>query len=117
MSDFHVQLCGTNRGPLKVSFDEAEQRLAELSALHFEPDGSFAWTVAGGELFGMLYDAHGFLQYVEIRGRCQLDSWRALVACLCRDSSAELCVLQLPEMRLQDLQDFERMFVSSDENG
>ncbi len=113
--DFHLYLYGVDGGPLQVSFDEAAQRIQDVALAYFEPDGSFAVTdpVSGGKVFGMLYDAYGQLQYVELRGRCDGPVWADLIACFLRGSvdqhaDAPLASVKvLPDGPLQDLQSFE----------
>lgn len=122
MTSFHVYLYGPLKGPIATSFEQAQQRLSELPRLYCEPDGSFVWTSPGGreQVFGMLYDAMGQIQYCELRGACSRASWRALVAAVTgyqfepasfvtagQDAAQAMVVLRLPEQILQNLQSFE----------
>jgi hypothetical protein len=122
MTSFHVYLYGPRKGPIATSFEQAQQRLGELPRLYCEPDGSFVWTNPGGseQVFGMLFDAKGQIQYCELRGTCSRASWRALVAAVTghhfelasittedRDAVMAMVVLRLPEQILQDFQSFE----------
>jgi hypothetical protein len=78
--------------------------------LHFEPDGSFLWVRDAGQqqIDGMLYDAAGKLQYCELRGSCQIDTWRQLVVAIRGGEPLDLVVMRLPQRQLQDLQTFEK---------
>lgn len=109
MRPFAVHLYGPAGGPLRTSFEQASERLQQLERLYFEPDGSFTWVVAeriGHQIDGMLYDANGQLQYVELKGDCSLTDWRTLVAAI--SPVLDLSVLQLRSGGLQELQQFER---------
>lgn len=108
VAEFHLYLYGPNRSPLATSFEAAAQRLERLERLHFEPDGSFVWARRQGleQVFGMLYDAGGQLQYVDLRGRCRRETFAELIAAI-SGSLGEMSVVQLPEGSLQDLQSFE----------
>lgn len=65
-----------------MSFEQLQARLEAHPQSHFEPDGSFLWSGVDNEgegawqLTGMLYDAAGRLQRIEIRGTCPLANWR-----------------------------------------
>lgn len=131
-SQFHVHLFGADdsdansHSPLAISFETAQQRLEELPKLYFEPDGSFVWSGIDHQVFGMLYDAAGRLQYVELRGRCSQSVWRSLVTCFTRVERTEVenseskkpafpadfRVMVLPERQWQNLQSFEAMFAN-----
>ncbi|MCG8651951.1 MAG: hypothetical protein MI861_19075, partial [Pirellulales bacterium] len=93
-----------------TTFEAAAERLEKLDSLYFEPDGSFVWVAEGGDqqIDGMLYDAAGRLQYVEIRGICQIAVWRQLLAAIGGDFTVAMEVMKLPDRQLQDLQTFER---------
>ncbi|WP_146415675.1 MULTISPECIES: hypothetical protein [Crateriforma] len=110
---FHIHLAGRDGGPLDCSFEQAESALQQIQTLYFEPDGSFAFKgpASGLELFGMVYDAYGAIQYVEIRGRCDWADWQRLVACFISGGTApkSAVVKSLPGGELQTLQDFERL--------
>jgi hypothetical protein len=107
---FHIYLYGPDQGPIETSFEAAESRLSELPRLHFEPDGSFVWALDGGQqqLFGMIYDAHGSIQYCEVRGHCDLTTWRQLCNAINDECEIPLEVLKLPDRQRQDLQSFEQ---------
>lgn len=109
MRAFAIHLCGANAQPLPVSFEAAEAELATLGRLYFEPDGSFLWVgeqPAAWQIDGMLYDAAGSLQYVDLRGRCPLPQWRRLISALV-PSGSPLAVVRLSDGELQNLQQFE----------
>jgi len=109
MNPFHIYLYGPEKGAIDTSFEAAEARLAKLELLHFEPDGSFVWIQNQGQqqIYGMLYDAGGQIRYAELQGKCQLQTWRRLIAAICGDSEQQLLVMRLPEREMQDLQSFE----------
>ncbi|TWT98238.1 hypothetical protein [Stieleria varia] len=115
---FHVHLSAGRRASdeMSLSFEEAQQRLSELERLYFEPDGSFVWAGAGFQVFGMLYDAAGKLQYVELRGKCTLAAWRRLIECFVTINAAgqksTIVVMVLPERQWQELQTFESLFIA-----
>ncbi|NND96549.1 MAG: hypothetical protein HKN47_04370 [Pirellulaceae bacterium] len=132
MQSFHLYLYGTDCGPIATTFESAAARLQALPRLYLEPDGSFVWTQVGGseQIFGMLYDAEGQLQYVELRGQCKRPTWRQLVLAIIGSDSGGtaqdvaddhrldakgpigsqrdgLLVMNLPGRQLQELQRFE----------
>ncbi len=120
---FHVHLSDRRLAePLPLSFEQAQSRLEALPRLHFEPDGSFVWAGANYQVFGMLYDAAGLLQYVELRGECPLAIWRQLVNCMLDEPSireirrpggkSTISVMTLPQRQWQELQRFESLFVA-----
>ena len=76
--DFHAYLYGPDRKPLETSLESAKERLEELPGLFFELDGSFAWMQERGnnEIYGILYDAGGRIQYCDLHGRPCYDSVR-----------------------------------------
>ena len=57
-----------------VTFEQAEAALAGLPRLFIEPDGSFVWVAddirRSWQVDGNLYDRHGRLLYVEVKGNC-----------------------------------------------
>ena len=109
MNEFRLYLYGPSKGPIETSFEEAQSRLSSLPRLYFEPDGSFVWALDEGrqQVFGMLYDAAGKIQYVELQGRCELSTWRQLVQATTDGKSTDCQILRLPNQQLQDLQSFE----------
>jgi hypothetical protein len=118
MTPFHLYLYGPMRGPIPTSFEEAESRLSQLPLLHFEPDGSFVWTRDSGrqQIYGMIYDAAGRIQYCELRGECTRPTWKVVVDAISGATAMEgLEVMLLPEQRLQDLQVFEAMLWPGDQ--
>jgi hypothetical protein len=61
--------------PFGITFEEASERLSQLPRLFIEPDGSFFWGSAAGELpawqlDGNLFDRNGRLVFVDLRGSC-----------------------------------------------
>ena len=109
MNPFHLYLYGPGQGPISTTFEDVEHRLASLERLYFEPDGSFVWSSQGGQeqIFGMVYDAAGQVQYVELRGNCRRTSWQGLLEALTGGQTSDLRVLLLPRRELQELQTFE----------
>jgi hypothetical protein len=109
MKTFHVYLYGPSKGPLPTSFEQAQERLTALPKLYFEPDGSFVWSLDQGrqQVFGMIYDAAGCIQYSELRGTCHLATWRRVVEALTGGISSGCEVFGLPNQQLQELQRFE----------
>lgn len=86
------QIEAVESNQMDCSFEEAVDKLSQIPRLFIEPDGSFVWTGnSAGEqselgpqwhLFGMLYDAHGRMNRVELQGTCPLVCWQALCSCL-----------------------------------
>jgi hypothetical protein len=119
LATFHLYLYGPDqpglgRASLPTSFEDAAQRLEQLEKLYFEPDGSFVWSFPKGEqVFGMLYDSAGKLQYVELQGKTSLQTFRDIVdAIACGDRN--LTTVTLPSGQVQDLQSFEAMVWNRD---
>ncbi|TWU40962.1 hypothetical protein [Novipirellula artificiosorum] len=109
MKSLHVYLYGPNRGPIPTSFEEAASRLELHPRLHFEPDGSFVWSLdAQEQVFGMLYDAQRQLQYVDLQGTCRLETWQQLVAAVVGGSVEKCMVMVIPTRELQDLPSFQQ---------
>lgn len=81
--------------PLPISFDEAYGRLEKIPQLFIEPDGAFLWSGWDRKvdpprerwrLDGCLYDSGPRLQYVELKGRCEVDQvWQTLLEALGAD--------------------------------
>jgi hypothetical protein len=116
---FHLYLYGPEhpgggRASLPTSFEDAAMRLEQLDKLYFEPDGSFVWSRSRVEqIFGMLYDSAGKLQYVDLQGSSSLKTFRAVVdAISCGDRN--LTTVSLPSGEVQDLQSFETLVWNRD---
>ncbi|MDG2221806.1 MAG: hypothetical protein P8L85_10510 [Rubripirellula sp.] len=109
MNEFRLYLYGPSQGAIETSFEEAQARLSSLPRLYFEPDGSFVWALDEGrqQVFGMLYDAAGKIQYAELQGRCDLNVWQQLIDAIRGGKSSDCQILRLPEQHLQNLQSFE----------
>lgn len=109
MISFHLYLYGAGKAPLAASFETVEARLKQLDTLYFEPDGSFVLSRQAGreQVFGMLYDAAGQLQYCDLRGTCGIETWKLVRIAILGDAVADHEVLLLPANELQDLQTFE----------
>lgn len=117
MKPFHIHLSGPERQPLPTSFEEVERRLCQLPKLSFEPDGSFVWAPDGGrqQVFGMVYDAAGAVQYCELRGQCTRQTWQSLIEAITGSAETEggnLQILTLPAGELQELQSFVRSYLT-----
>lgn len=109
MQSFAVYLYGPGGGPLPTSFEAAAERLQQLERCYLEPDGSFTWVIDAGQrqqVDGMLYDAEGRLQYVDLKGTCGCPAWQRLVARIA--PATPLTVLPVQQGGLQQLQVFER---------
>ena len=118
IASFHVYLYGPGGGPLPVSFEEVAERLQELPKLGFEWDGSFVWAKDQGQqqVFGMLYDAAGSIQYCELQGKCDLQTWQTLCKTIVgseflftANRDPLLRLMKLPDSQWQDFQSFERL--------
>ncbi len=110
MRPFAVYLYGSDGGPLPTSFEAAAARLQRLERCFFEPDGSFTWVIDARQrqqVDGMLYDAAGRLQYVDLKGTCSCAAWQRLVAQIA--PAASLTVLPVQQGGLQPLQRFETL--------
>lgn len=107
---FHVHLYGPDRGPIQTSFEAAAGRLESLEKLYFEPDGSFVWNRDAGrqQIFGMLYDAGGQIQYADLRGTCSIEMWSGIVAAIA-GIGRKCTVVSLADGAMKDLQSFEGM--------
>ena len=105
---FHIHLYGADRGPIPTSFEEVAERLGQLDQLYFEPDGSFCWSPSADEnIFGMVYDAASRVQYIELRGKCEIAAWRGLMTAIRGDYSQAIWIMCLQKRQLQELQSFE----------
>ena len=71
---------------LNVSFEDAAEKLQKLPRMFLEPDGSFVWVSAqNGEQWqvdGVLYDRHGRLMFVDLKGECTAEGLEAILAAL-----------------------------------
>lgn len=71
---------------MRVSFEQAADRLQQLPRLFFEPDGSFVWVGQDGDrrwqVDGQLTDRDGHLLYAELRGSCPAQAFDQLLAAL-----------------------------------
>ena len=126
MSPFSIYLYGPLGGPLPVDFETLAERLSALPNMYLEMDGSWVWTgqQAGGrwQLDGMIYDASGKVQYIDLKGSCPLPEWQLLLSnCNYRwrekppsDESLPAfpgerwAVLRIPEQESWQLEQFEQ---------
>ena len=125
-NDFHIHLYGRSPGdlppqgqrtnPIPTSFEEAQQRLLErMPEMLFEPDGSFAWASVKHQLVGMIYDAGGQIQYVELRGHCAPQQLRDLIETLAGSPQIdEFAVMVLPNRQWKIFHTFEKSVPSED---
>jgi hypothetical protein len=71
---------------MRVSFEQAADRLQQLPRLFFEPDGSFVWVGQDQDrhwqVDGQLTDRDGRLLYAELRGSCPAQAFDRLLAAL-----------------------------------
>ncbi len=113
MISFAIYLYGPQWGPVGITFEQVANRISTFERMHFEWDGSFVWTGeedgAKWQIDGMLYDAGGELQYIDIKGRCPKSKWDQLVrAGICGDNlpPSQLTVLVLPGQTRKTLEQF-----------
>ena len=106
MDRYHIHLYGPDRGPLPDDFETVAGRLETIDRLYFEPDGSFVCSADGprGQAFGMVYDAAGRVQYVEIRGSATAGTFGRIVAAC--GASDDATVVRLPGGTVKTLQAF-----------
>ncbi len=106
---FHVYLYGPKGEGLLSSFEDAASRLQQLPQLYFELDGSFVWSPdRAQQIDGMLYDAQGRLQYVDLQGQCSFESWDAVIGAINDSRTATDCfVMVIPTRELKNLPTFE----------
>jgi len=88
LDDVHLQTLvvpsNLQSTPLRVTFDQAADRLAAFPRLHLEPDGSFVWVSAedspvAWQVDGNLYDRGDSLNHVEIKGTCVAEELQRLL--------------------------------------
>lgn len=116
MLSFHLYLYGSGNSPLSSSFEAIQDRLNNLDRLYFEPDGSFVFNRNEGseQVFGMVYDAAGKVQYCDLRGKCGIATWRDVRNAILGGNVSGHEVLLLPHRELKDLQSFENCLKKSD---
>ena len=74
--------------PFPTTFEEFAEQVRDWRGLYFEMDGSFVWTGSHEtdgriwQLDGMLYDADGKIQYLELKGTCPRKDWLDLLHAL-----------------------------------
>ncbi|MFM8175729.1 MAG: hypothetical protein ACKN81_19495 [Pirellulaceae bacterium] len=65
-----------------MAFEEFEQLVGDEAGMFFEPDGSWVWTGSEAtrrwQLDGQLYDRHGRVIYLELKGWPSVAAWRRL---------------------------------------
>ena len=110
-SPFHVLLLADQHGQGMVSFDDALERLAQIPGNHIELDGSFAWRPsAQTQIDGMIYDAYGCIQHIDLKATCDSDSWRAVVDAVSSGAPEMLTVqvLSVDHRPVKNLHEFEK---------
>ena len=94
-------------------------RLESLDGLFFEPDGSFLWRVnvdSGkghprdcSQVDGMLYDACGQLQYIQLTGKASLSMWRGVVQQIDSNLLQNGVVMDIQTTQLKNVPTFEQI--------
>ncbi|OYP34948.1 hypothetical protein [Rhodopirellula sp. MGV] len=121
LSTFHIHVYGpvaegiadeTLSGrqlPIPTTFEAAMDRLEQLSALT-EPDGSIAWSGPDHQLVGMIYDAAGQIQYLELRGHGSPTHWRTLIQSISGFAKIDrFSIMILPLRQWKNFQSFESL--------
>lgn len=72
----------TSGAAMGVSFEAAVEQLSRLRRLFVEPDGSFVWRAASGQIDGNLFDRGGRLLYAELKGVCDQSDFEAILSAL-----------------------------------
>lgn len=78
---FEFLLYGSNEGPFETDFESMLARLEMLPRMFVELDGSFVWKPNGErtwQIDGMVYDANGRVQYVDLKGQAPSAMWESL---------------------------------------
>ncbi len=97
---FHIRIQFDGNPP---TFEEVYDRLSKKPNVFVELDGSFVWRASKGvlhdaeasQLDGMLYDRADRMEYVEIKGRCDKQTWIDFVTTLVGEGDSA--------MRVQDI--------------
>ncbi|MCC9600851.1 hypothetical protein LOC67_09760 [Stieleria sp. JC731] len=94
--------------PIPTSFEAAMQRLETLVPQPLsEPDGSIAWAGSDHRIVGMIYDAAGHIQYLELRGYGTAYHWRTLIQSICGQANIDrFSIMLLPERQWKNFQSF-----------
>jgi periplasmic divalent cation tolerance protein len=112
---FHIRL-SNERQLLKVNFEEVCATLSACPNLHFEPDGSFVWRSASQtadgdlawQLDGMVYDRHGSVSFLELKGTCDFEAWTTLIQACAAEAVDSLRVQDVPTGRWQTATEFSK---------
>jgi hypothetical protein len=97
-----------------MAFEEFEQMVRDEAGMFFEPDGSWVWTGSEAnrrwQLDGQLYDRHGRVVYLELKGWPSVAAWRRLTQWLVTAAreSRQPVVHWVREGRWSDLWEVER---------
>lgn len=119
-NEFAIYLYGVDRKPIIADFDRIAQELQNVDRLYFEMDGSFIWTGEAAEsrwqLDGMIYDAAGAIQYIDIKGWCPLPEWLDLLNTIADQAEWDhrWTVMRLPQLSAQSLGDFNQEIWSAE---
>jgi hypothetical protein len=97
-----------------MAFEEFEQLVGDEAGMFFEADGSWVWTGSEAtrrwQLDGQLYDRHGRVIYLELKGWPSVAAWRRLGQWLVAAAREprQLVVHWVREGRWSDLGEVER---------
>ena len=97
-----------------MAFEEFEQMVRDEAGMFFEPDGSWVWRGSEAtrrwQLDGQLYDRHGQVVYLELKGWPSVAAWRRLTQWLVTAAreSRQPVVHWVREGRWSDLREVER---------
>jgi len=78
---------------LPQSFEGLVAALSDLPGMVFEMDGSFVWVDhqrhPPRQMDAMVYDRDGRLEYIEVKGDCNLEQWQTLCQAICSREISE----------------------------
>ncbi len=109
----------TGPSPLSVTFEEVAAKLSTFPNLHFEPDGSFVWgsteyrpnTGRLWQLDCMVYDRADRIEYVELKGNCNRNTWESLIEVLSGVECTKLAVQWIAQGIWIDESEFRKCIV------
>jgi hypothetical protein len=85
--EFFVQIYAIESKRITQSFEGLCMQIALWSGMQVELDGSFVWANRDADgswqVDGMIYDRRDAIEYVEIKGRCDLNAWWAICSAIC----------------------------------
>ncbi len=105
---------------LTIGFEELLETMVKWSGVYFEWDGSFGWVGKyepssprkRWKMDGMVYDRDQAIQYIEVKGICDLTSWRQWIELLrgtAESSMTDLWIHLVAKDVLLTSSDFERL--------